>query len=670
MSNFRKLKKTNDNKNQPTAAVKAVKTAKGFFESNMKYLKQRDPALAERIEKHAFTGSYQVVSTGNPPRLNLLLPDGKSFFYAVPDPEQDTRSEMEKLNLKNAKAALYLGIGLGYELDLFLRDYAKKAGTTHLIIAEKEMDIFYLTLKTLDYASMAKAFSLHFVVGEKEENLFLRLQEKFTADQKLVVLLKAMRPIFHSSSMKLSKEYYLRVLKAFREAGAYRLNNFGNSIEDSLIGVRNMLENINEIIYNPGINLLYNQFKGKPAIVVSTGPSLNKNKHLLKGLEEKALIVCPDASLRILIDMGMKPHLVTALERVPITAQLIKGFSKEEVEDVYYAATPVVVAEAYELYPGPRIIVYRNFDHFKWLKVERGILDIKQSSGNMAFKICDALGCDPIILIGQDLAYSREGTTHASGATLGEKQATPNLPTLHVMGNDGQPILTNTTWNGFRKSYEVDIAEYKGHCINATEGGAFIQGTTVATFQDAINQYITESFFPLKKIKELTDTLSREEIGRDAQRIEGLVEQTLNDMQHVYDTCKSGLEWLHSIKGELEDILKNLLPEKRATEKIALFRSMLNGYKAKVHERKENFQLFFMHIIQSFYLNFDIECNALPNQYDNEIEASVEFIKLHERWFATIGDTALICVDLLRETSKKIEERISKTHPGLSIQSE
>ncbi|HQN23223.1 MAG TPA: hypothetical protein PLD70_12965, partial [Thermotogota bacterium] len=163
MSNFRKLKKTNGDKNQPSA----VKAAKGFFESNMKFLKQRDPALAERIEKYAYTARFQVVSTGTPPRLNLLFPDGKSFFYAVPDPEQDTRSELEKLNLKNAKAALFLGIGLGYELDLYLRDHAKKVGTTHLIITEKEMDIFYLSLKTLDYASMAKAFSLHFVVGEK-----------------------------------------------------------------------------------------------------------------------------------------------------------------------------------------------------------------------------------------------------------------------------------------------------------------------------------------------------------------------------------------------------------------------------------------------------------------------------------------------------------------------
>jgi hypothetical protein len=658
MSRYKKIKNPTAKKDGPVVSVTPVKVAKGFFESNLNFLRQRDPALAQRVETHALSGQYRVMSTGNPPRLNLLLPDGKSFFYAASDPEQDTRNELEKLNLKNTQAALFLGIGLGYELDLFLRDHVKKAGTTHLIIIEKEMDIFYMTLKTLDYASIAKAFSLHFAVGEKEDDLFLRLQEKFAADQKLLVLLKAMRPIFHSSSMRLGKEYYLRALRAFREAGAYQLNNFGNSIEDSLIGVRNMLENINEIIYNPGINLLFDQFKGKPGIVVSTGPSLNKNKHLLKGLEDKAVIVCPDASLRILVDIGVKPHLITSLERVLLLVKLVEGFTAEEVKDVFYAACPVVFNEAYQAYPGPRIIVYRNFDHFKWLKVDRGILDIKQSSGNMAFKILDALGCDPIILIGQDLAYSREGTTHASGSTFGEKQTANNVGTFQVMGNDGQPILTNTIWNGFRKSYEIDVAEYKGQCINATEGGAFIKGTTVMTFQEAIDKYISEPFSPLDRIKTLVSGFSKEEADRDAEKIGGLVDRTLDDMQHVYDTCKAGLDWLLSIDEVLEEIKKGLLDERRAKEKINLFQSTLTGYKAKVHERKENFQLFFMHIIQSFYLNFDIERNAVPNQFENEMDAAVESVRIHQKWFSTIGDTAMICVDLLKHTQETIHSKI------------
>lgn len=93
-----------------------------------------------------------------------------------------------------------------------------------------------------------------------------------------------------------------------------------------------MLANIKVILENPGINLLYNRFSEKPAIVVATGPSLNKNKHLLKGLEDKALIISVDASLKILMEMGVKPHLVTSLERVPQVANLIDGFTASELK--------------------------------------------------------------------------------------------------------------------------------------------------------------------------------------------------------------------------------------------------------------------------------------------------------------------------------------------------
>ena len=650
MSNFRKLKKTNGDKNQPSA----VKAAKGFFENNMKFLKQRDPALAERIEKYAYTARFQVVSTGTPPRLNLLFPDGKSFFYAVPDPEQDTRSELEKLNLKNAKAALFLGIGLGYELDLYLRDHAKKVGTTHLIITEKEMDIFYLTLKTLDYASMAKAFNLHFIVGEKEEDLFLRFQEKFASDQKLVVLLKAMRPIFHSSSMKLSKEYYLRVLKAFREAGAYRLNNFGNSIEDSLIGVRNMLENINEIIDNPGINLLFDKFRGKPAIVASTGPSLNQTKHLLKGIEDKALIIAPEASLRPLLEIDVRPHMIVSIERIPEVIGLMEGYTYEQVKDVYYAATPVIMNGAYRAYPGPRIIVYRNFDHFKWLQIERGILNISHSTGNMSFEIAAAMGCDPIILIGQDLAYNREGKTHATGVFQDDKQQFVRENRFQVMANDGKPVMTNALWNLFRTSYELALSNYRGRCINCSLEGAKIKGTEVMPFEEAIKSFIHEPIDPLGMIRENIAVFSKDTSENDRKRVSSLMNEALSDMNALFDTCKNAVMMLGENQEELTSYLEREQYDKPALNRIAYFDSLVRGYKAKAHENKETFQLFFMHIIQSFYLNFDIEVNAIPNEIEDPTKAKIKQIMMQEKWFAIVGDTARICVEMLEKAKEDV----------------
>jgi len=85
---------------------------------------------------------------------------------------------------------------------------------------------------------------------------------------------------------------------------------------------------------------------------VATGPSLNKNIHLLKGLENKAVICAVDASLRVMRRHNLKPHLVTSLERVLPTAKLFEGLTKEDVEGVYLSACPVIRPETYANFPG------------------------------------------------------------------------------------------------------------------------------------------------------------------------------------------------------------------------------------------------------------------------------------------------------------------------------
>lgn len=69
------------------------------------------------------------------------------------------------------------------------------------------------------------------------------------------------------------------------------------------------------IVFGPKLSALRAAFKGRPSVVVSAGPSLDKNYELLKGREDKVLIVATDTVLRKLLKNGINPHIVCALER-------------------------------------------------------------------------------------------------------------------------------------------------------------------------------------------------------------------------------------------------------------------------------------------------------------------------------------------------------------------
>lgn len=627
-----------------------------IYNGNMKALRKRYPELANRVEKPNIC-NYEIRSN-SPSRIPNLYSRSKSlYYYDIADPLKDVVQQITELKLRNTRIAFFLGIGLGYELMYYLGDTALQQNTNFVLVVERDLEIFKLALQTTDMVQAIEHQDIAFFIDVEPEDLYVKFRDCLAMGRRFI-LARAMNPVYHPSALKLNKDYYINVLKVFRESVVHQISTFGDSPEDSLIGLNNMLANLDEIIQNPGINMLYKQFQNRPAIIVSTGPSLNKNKHLLKGLEEKAVIIAPDASLRILRDMGVKPHLVTSLERVPQTAKLLEGFTSQELEEVYLAACPVVMPECYAAYDGPRIIVYRNFDHFRWIGIDKGILDIQLSAGNMAFKVAEALGCNPIILIGQDLAFARSGETHARGTFFGEKQDYLFAQDqLQVPGNDGEPITTTKVWYSFLKAYEMDLATYQGQCINATEGGAYIPGTSLMPFARAIQEYIGEDFDPRQHITRLLSIFTSENAQQDRQTVLQIINKTISGLESITSYCLEGIKTCESFRPALESALASPdeMSDKLRSELPAMEGEML-AWRGKCHQVQPVFQNFLVHIIQSYYIKFEIEMVAIPGKYTDPDLALIDILLHQVDWYAVVADICQICRHSLSEARDRILE--------------
>ena len=626
---------------QPELFSEQFHTTTSFYKKNMAALREHYPELAQQVARCPFTGRYRVqASERRDSTPNLYCAEGDFYYYDNRDPLEDAKQQLESLNLHNAKLAICLGAGLGYELVYFVNHILANASTQALIIIEKDLELFKLLCAYCDVSGLLSNPAIFFLIGSEQEKLYVPLRNIIKKRQWYLIL-RTLKPFYHMSSLHLAKDYYLNALREVTVAASHSVSEFGNCPEDSLIGVENMLANLSVIIRNPGINQLYGAFKGKPAIVASTGPSLDKNKHLLKGLEDKALLICPDASLPILLEMGVKPHLVTSLERVIQVTRYFQDIPAEQISDSYLAACPVIRKESYDLYRGPKVIVYRNLDHFKWLGVERGILDIKASAGNMAFKIAAALGCDPIILVGQDLAFDRSGITHAAGHAYGEKQeGFYAAGLLTVPGNDGQPIQTNTTLFGFLKDYEIDVAEYTGTCVNATEGGAFIQGTAVMTLAEAIRNYLAKDIEPLRTMRQYLAPADDAAAKETAAQVMANMETTAGELAKIRQTCKEGLAYLQEAAPGLKDATQaqaqNVLSE-------------VIAYKKRCMADYHTYQLFFTHVIQSFSIKFEMTVHAIPDTHRQPAAAIAETALYHQEWFATISRLAAVCEETLHK---------------------
>ena len=606
-----------------------MQTNPEIYKNNMAALSERYPDLAlmltlVKIEKYELAQQPGCLP-------NVLI---NKHFYYVGNLQKYCEEQFKGFDAQNVKIPVFLGFGLGYEVMYWLQFKAKEHQTQGAIIFEKDLEMFQCAMNVTDLTQLFKNPGIHFFVGIPISQLYTKLREHYKAEIQQMLMCGATQPLFLYPAMKIGKEYYLQALQIFYESIYHSIQNHGNCPEDSLIGLENMLDNVRQIVDNPGINLLYDKFKGKPAVIIATGPSLLKNMHLLKGLEDRALLISCDATFKLLMKNGIKPHMVTSLEREHEVQQFFDNFDPEEVKDVYMTACPVLFNHVYESYAGPQIIVYRNFDHFKWLEIDRGILDIKLSSANMAFKIAEAMGCDPIILVGLDLAYGDNDETHATEVPFSSE----GEGIFYIKGNITEKVKTNSGWYNFLRACELDISQHRGNVINCTEGGAYIPGTKIAAFAETIEKHIQDPFNPLDIIKENLSQFNG--VADDLERLRGIVGKTETDVRSIIDLCIAGVEACNEYKDELD--------AGPAPERISEIRQEIITPRMKIQgDYQATFQRFLMHVCQSFHLKFEMETVMM---HTDPAQILLQF----KSWYAFVGDISEICLQSLVKARDKL----------------
>ena len=136
------------------------------------------------------------------------------------------------------------------------------------------------------------------------------------------------------------------------------------------------------------------------------------------------------------------------------------------------------------------------------------------SISTSAFSLVKALGFKKIVFIGQDLAFTG-GQSYNSGLKMDEKeneQHQKKRVIVQVKGNDGTMLDTDYQMDMYRKWIENEILKLPEDItvINATEGGAKIEGAKVMTLKEVIDSCTKEIDFE-KLLQEVPLAFSEEE---------------------------------------------------------------------------------------------------------------------------------------------------------------
>lgn len=256
----------------------------------------------------------------------------------------------------------------------------------------------------------------------------------------------------------------------------------------------NYMRNIWTLIHEAGIRELYEAVKGfiyYPAVIVSAGPSLDKNVNLLREYQGRIFIVAVDAALNTLSKHDIVPDLIVTIDP--------KFEAIKALESDTYNRLPMIanLISGYKLLRGHKGRKFFDVQGNNFLAhietkyhINLPILATGGSVANSAFSFLESAGFRNIILIGQDLGYP-DNRFHASDAFENEGELeTTSDKYYYVEDIYGGKVLTEKNMDLYRLWFEDSIIGCDDlNVLDCTEGGALIHGTTIMPLKDALSQY-------------------------------------------------------------------------------------------------------------------------------------------------------------------------------------
>jgi len=305
------------------------------------------------------------------------------------------------------------------------------------------------------------------------------------------------------------------------------------------------------LLAQPGVNDLAGAFQGRPAVLVSTGPSLAKNIHLLPSAGEGAVIIALIQALRPLLAYGVKPDLVCYGDVYSGNWSHFRGLTA--IPDLPLVVYPNTALDLIRQWQGPLLVTERlenqRPDFFGRLWRKKGEIGQGDASAHLLLALARHLGADPIILVGQDLA--REGSTgHFSQVDnrerisltkdgqikidLDDQYSAQNLDktffqwsTSHAPGYFGGTVVTDFLEQIY--DFERMIRNSRARVINSTEGGARIKGALQMPLVEALARHCGEPVDkgPIRSLGRKSRTVDYEEclaaLDGEAEAMEGVV---------------------------------------------------------------------------------------------------------------------------------------------------
>lgn len=461
------------------------------LERNLTLLKNHQPGVYYKLDSY-LKGEYKpgdnsveriLLARQDDLVINIMVRCNEKDYVLCDheDPINESYAWIDKYIDPSNKADIVFGMGMAFHLEVLLTSFSNKK----VIIIEPNLELFYQIACVRNLEPIIKKAQIYVeegfdVILEKLNSLFWDTEKGGIQIQPFEVYAELFPDIWDELRGR-----FIKLAENFTVDIATR-RYFGE------LWVHNNIKNLSKIGEASNAHGLIGKFKGIPGILVSAGPSLEKNAHHLKGLEDKCVIMAAGTAVRLLEKFDLSPHFMVGIDAGDKEGEIHANVRNK---NTYFIYSNQVSTHSVNGYKGPRFVMNYPIDmytakFFEYSNVKSDFFLSGPSVANTCFDILFKMGCDPIIIIGQDLAFT-SGSMYAGdepGVAINSTtdfQRQGYILAKDIYGNDvytTQPFLAMRNWF---EGYFEKIGD-RAQVINATEGGLNISHAQNKTLENAL----------------------------------------------------------------------------------------------------------------------------------------------------------------------------------------
>lgn len=479
----------------------------GILERNLRALSTVSPETARRIREAGPRDDLSAhvcpdAAVGGAVRFN----DSTLRLCSLHRPLEEASRLAGSFDPTSGAVAVVLGFGMGHHVRAVLE---KLGGQGTVVVFEPDLALLRAVLSCADHSAWLASPGLRFHLEGSDPASVSRAFEGLEG-----YVAAGLKIIDHPPSRTRLGPQLTAYLTSLSTAVSTIRTHVVTTLCQVGKTVGHYLNNACVYATSRGVEELKDAAAGRAAVVVAAGPSFARNVELLSrpGVRDRVVIIAAQTVLKPLLARGIRPHFVTALDHADISRRFFEGLTAEDVRGVTLVVEPKANPAIPAAFPGEiRCTREVILDEVLGPTLTRpmGALPSGSTVAHLSYYLARHLGCDPVILVGQDLGFT-DGQYYAAGAAIhqvwsGELNEFNTLEMLEwqrivrmrgilhkATDHLGRDVYTDEQMLAYRLQFERDFGEDRAkglRTIDATEGGVRKENTTIQTLAEALEAW-------------------------------------------------------------------------------------------------------------------------------------------------------------------------------------